>query len=396
MYIRVSKYGKSAMIGTGIHLREDQWDGNNIINHEDNELLNSILHTKLANAERTIIEKTLMGEIAGRPIKDIKEILEIAIDPDRALKKEEHRIQEEARKNSFLVYYEQYINRKKKKGTRQLYYDTYNKVVSFCKSQGEATLFFEDINKEWLSEFEDYCKQTEKQNTASRHLRDIRAVLNAAIDDGLTNNYPFRKYKIKKVESVDKSYTAEELRSLFNYQCYPGGEKEAVDIFKLMFLLIGINCGDLANAERPRRGRLEYDRAKTGKHYSIKIEPEAAKIIKEYAGEAHLLFIGEKYSYKTYFNRLAKTLRKVGKTRHIGKKSSGTAILPEVCTGSARTSWATIAQEELDIPRDVIAAALGHHTVDVTSTYLRTDWKKKVDAANRKVIDWVLYGKKSS
>jgi len=98
-------------------------------------------------------------------------------------------------------------------------------------------------------------------------------------------------------------------------------------------------------------------------------------------------------NYKTYFNRLSKTLRKVGKERVDGKKSKGEAILPDVCTGSARTSWATIAQEELDISRDVIAAALGHHTVDVTSTYLRTDWKKKVDAANRKVLDWVLYGK---
>ena len=84
----------------------------------------------------------------------------------------------------------------------------------------------------------------------------------------------------------------------------------------------------------------------------------------------------------------------MGLERVPGKKNVGKSILPNVCTGSARTSWATIAQEELDIPRDVIAAALGHHTVDVTSTYLRTDWKKKVDAANRKVLDWVFYGKK--
>lgn len=51
-------------------------------------------------------------------------------------------------------------------------------------------------------------------------------------------------------------------------------------------------------------------------------------------------------------------------------------------------------QEELDIPREVIAAALGHSTVDVTTTYLRTRWRKKFDDANRRVLDRVFYKKK--
>ncbi len=164
-----------------------------------------------------------------------------------------------------------------------------------------------------------------------------------------------------------------------------------------MFCLIGINSIDLAYAPDISRGRLNYVRAKTHKPYSIKIEPEALAIINRYKGKnGKLVNITETSpNYKTFFNRMGKTLRKVGLQRVPGKKSTGEAILPDICTGSARTSWATIAQEELDIPRDVIAAALGHHTVDVTSTYLRTDWRKKVDAANRKVIDWVLYQKKS-
>ncbi len=164
---------------------------------------------------------------------------------------------------------------------------------------------------------------------------------------------------------------------------------------KLLFLLIGINSVDLAYATKEERGRLNYIRRKTHKCYSVKLEPEAVELIQKYSGSSYLVNILERYpNYKTYFNRMGKTLRKIGKTRIHGKKSVGKAILPNICTGSARTSWATIAQEELDIPRDVIAAALGHHTVDVTSTYLRTDWRKKVDAANRKVIDWVLYNKR--
>ena len=200
--------------------------------------------------------------------------------------------------------------------------------------------------------------------------------------------------KIKVVESRDKSFTASELRQLFNFGCYPGGEQEAVDMFKLMFCLIGINSVDLAFLEKPRGNRIEYERRKTHKPYSIKIEPEASRIIRKYKGKERLLDILERVpNYQTYFNRIGKSLRKVGKKRVDGKKSIGKAILPDVCTGSARTSWATIAQEELGIDREVIAAALGHCTVDVTTTYLRTKWRKKVDEANRKVLDWVFYGK---
>ena len=162
-----------------------------------------------------------------------------------------------------------------------------------------------------------------------------------------------------------------------------------------MFCLIGINSVDLSNLRSPVKGRVEYYRAKTHKLYSIKVEPEAERIIKKYKGQKHALNIIERCpNYKTYFNRMGKTLRKVGKKRVSGRKSLGNAILPDICTGSARTSWATIAQAELDIPRDVIAAALGHHTIDVTTTYLRTAWEKKIDEANRRVLDWVFYEKK--
>lgn len=277
--------------------------------------------------------------------------------------------------------------------------DTYKKLSSFCLSAYGTTgedLKFEEINKTWLDAFEEFCLKTERQNTASRHLRDIRAVFYSAIDNGLTVNYPFRKFKIKKAPTLDKSYTSQELRTLFLYNCYPGGEQEAVDMFKLMFCLIGINPVDLFEAQKGVKGRLNYIRKKTHKPYSIKIEPEAESIIQQYSGTNALLSLSESHTnYKTYFNNLIKTLRNVGKQRVPGKQSTGEAIIPEICAGAARTSWATIAQEELDIPRDVIAAALGHNTIDVTTTYLRTDWKKKVDRANRLVLDLVFYGKRT-
>lgn len=60
----------------------------------------------------------------------------------------------------------------------------------------------------------------------------------------------------------------------------------------------------------------------------------------------------------------------------------------------ARHSWATLAAE-LDIPKETISAGLGHEIgSDVTSIYIKFD-QKKVDDANRRVIDY-LFGKEKA
>ena len=59
----------------------------------------------------------------------------------------------------------------------------------------------------------------------------------------------------------------------------------------------------------------------------------------------------------------------------------------------ARHTWASIAFN-LGIPKDVISLALGHSFgVRVTDTYINADLSR-VDEANRRVIDYVLYNKK--
>lgn len=393
----VTKNGTTAMMSLGVSIRPDQWEDGVIVRHENEVVLNRVLSIKKGVIDRTILEQSTLGAYVGKTAREVVDSLKEALDPELARQRKEKERQKDLERSCFTLFYERFVQSKDNAGTKTLYTDTLKKIRSFCESEGMdySALLFNQVTKSWLASFETFCLKTEKQNTASRHLRDIRAVFNAAIDEGLTEVYPFRKLKIRYEETLDKSYTSDELRALFTAKCYPGGEQEAQEMFKLMFCLIGINPVDLANASKSSRGRLEYVRAKTHKPYSIKLEPEALSIIQRYAGETHLLNILERCpNYKTYFNRLGKTLRKIGKIRVDGKKSEGDAILPDVCLGSARTSWATIAQSELDIPRDVIAAALGHHTVDVTTTYLRTDWKMKVDQANRQVLDWVFYRKK--
>ena len=150
-------------------------------------------------------------------------------------------------------------------------------------------------------------------------------------------------------------------------------------------MLLGINTIDLCSLLRGDLigDRIEFSRAKTHRLYSIKVEPEAEEIIKRYRGDSLLLnFADGLKNYRMYYNRLSIALREIGDSLK----------LPGLSSYWARHSWATIAAG-LDIPRDTIAHALGHGGNTVTDIYIDFD-QAKVDQANRRVLDWVLYGKK--
>ena len=163
------------------------------------------------------------------------------------------------------------------------------------------------------------------------------------------------------------------------------------DMYLLTLYLVGINIVDLAGLTQDSvvDGRLLYRRSKTGRLYSIRIEPEAEEIIERYKGKRHLLRCFDRYeNYKDYAQHLNNGLRKIGERGADGKM---VPISTEVTTYWARYSGATYAAQ-IDIPKDTISESLGHsYGNKITAVYIEYD-KSKIDAANRRVIDWVIYG----
>lgn len=170
------------------------------------------------------------------------------------------------------------------------------------------------------------------------------------------------------------------------------------DMFILMFFLCGINAVDLLNA-RPnaiQNGRLEYVRAKTHKPYSVKIKPEAMHIIEKYRGIDHLLCIMDNCSsYLDWLRRMDRAMKKIGPYVRSGRggKKIYSPLFPDISQYWCRHTWATIAAE-LDIPKETIAAGLGHDMGNpTTAIYIDFD-RRKVDEANRRIIDYVLYDRR--
>ncbi len=255
--------------------------------------------------------------------------------------------------------------------TRTSYDQTRKRLSEYCGDLDKVK--FSDLNYSFL---EGWQKQLGKykRNTISRRMKDLKAVIRYAYENGVEVNPAYLKIDSSAEDDTPlRSLPVEAMRQLMDMQL--SGKKAMYrDAFVLSFLLIGINPTDLKKLTKDSvvNGRLQYKRSKTGKNYSIRIEPEAQAIIDRYAGEKHLLNYAEKY--KCFEQNCNNFLSSV---------TDGLTLY------WARYSWANYAVD-LDIPKDTISESLGHrHGAHITGIYIRYSLDK-IDAANRAVIDYVL------
>ena len=379
--IRIQHNGKF-LISTEFDVKPDGWDGMGYNRTVPNwQAKNMSLRNLMNKVERRLLELEDNGGIRKMDDKELKEDLKRII-----LGKSE--ISEE---RTFISVLDEFIETKSNAGTRTVYNTTRNKIIAYDKK-----CTFSTMDRGWLVRFEKWMADSGmKVNAYAIHLRNVRTVFNYAIDEGYTGLYPFRKFTIGKEETRKRSLTVGQLRTLRDYPCEEW-QKRYRDMFMLMFYLIGINAADLFRAKSTdvTDGRLEYKRAKTGKLYSVFIEPEAWEIIERYRGTEYLLDVMETFKdYKNFLHRMGIALKQIGGLERVGRggKKVRTPLFPELSSYWSRHTWATVAAS-LDIPKETISEALGHSIgSEVTSIYINFD-RKKVDEANRKVIDMVNGG----
>lgn len=383
--ISLSHKGHTALISLNVYLTIEQWDKKRekVINTDKKIFLNEFIRKRKLEIESILFKLAGNGVLANLGVSQIKDLIRHEFEPvDRS------------QDGIFISEFKKFIHSRIKSRTKELYLATLSRMREFYPDLEKIR--FEDITKEWLISFDSFLAKTSpSKNARNIHFRNIRAVFNAAIDNDVTAYYPFRKFKIQSVPTIKRALTVEQLRLLFNYEVEKYQEKYR-DMFKLIFCLIGINTVDLLHLtlNNINNGRIEYRRAKTGRMYDLKIEPEAKLLIEKLRGEKYLVNVLDSYKdYRNYVKRLNDNLQLIGETfmDKRGKKKRK-PVFPNITTYWARHTWATIAAE-LDIPKETIAAALGHGGNTVTDIYIDFD-RKKVDEANRRVLDYVFYGKK--
>lgn len=377
--LSINKCGHTALIPLDVHILPSQWDkkSRKIIEHPNKRNLNAYITKRKLEVETILLSMYSDDACARMTAQQIKEHVCAKLKLNGAVEQSD----------LFAERFLQFAN-SKSASTKRVYLYTYSRLQAYLGKKLQ-TLQFEDITTEWLTEFENFLAKTATKNTRNIHLRNMRSVFNEAIDNGVTTFYPFRRFPIRPVATAKRSLSILQLAMLFNADCEL---PEYLDIFKLVFYLIGINVIDLYNLnDITSEGRIEYHRAKTKHFYSIRVEPEALQIINRYQGKKRLLNISERCSnHRNYIHRINEALQHIGPyTKHgRGGKRNYKPLFPSLTTYWARHTWATIAAE-LDIPKETIAAALGH-SIGNPTTSIYIDFNiKKIDEANRKVIDCV-------
>lgn len=328
---------------------------------------NAILRSMLNKGEALLLNLTVSGELAKMTAKELKARLE-----------EELSIRRGGGGAATLYHYLEVAKNGKAERTVRLFKWAQDRVTEFC---GRDKLV-EDIDMRWVVEFREFLGKRYAPNTVAQGLAWVSRALSLAVADGLLTRNPCAGVRKPKAETRKRYLSLERLRELrdmnferFNTPRWPKYNialEYARDMFMLQFYLLGINIVDLAGLTGVVDGRVEYVRHKTGTLYSVKVQPEAMKIIERWRGVDTLI----KHHYDS-----AATLCSVLDNRL-------KCLMPGLTTNWARHTWASMAAE-LEIPVETISHALGHKIGSpVTAIYVAYN-QKKVDDANRRVIDYL-------
>ena len=369
--IKVSLRNKRGfLINTTLRVEASQWDKarGKVINHPRKNEYNSRIAYKVTQVEMAVLDLEQSGEIYRLQPADIK------------LKVEDKMGRVSSPDNSLLDYLALMIENAASTNTKLSYQYAFNQIHDFVAGR---PVRFEDVNYNWLGNFQKYLSEKGiAVNSQWLIFSKIKSTYNAAItaEKVDANLYPFRKFKFKQEPTRKRSLTIEDMRLIRDWPC-SGAKEECRDLFMLIFYLAGINIVDLCNLTQvTKTGYIEYKRAKTGKLYTIKVYPEAQQIIDKYKTDN--LLIG-KVVYNSYKSLTTKVNDNLKSTFVV----DGKPLFPEISTYWARHTFATIAAG-LDIPKETIAATLGHGGNDVTDIYIKFD-QRKIDECIRRVIEAV-------
>lgn len=347
--VYVSEGRRSYMVATGFFCKEKEFDPVN------GQLIGS--GYKRPNQKLTTIMNRAEKETEGYALPDAVSIIRKICDADRV------------KVVTLGSFWEKVVDGYDVKNTIANYRTAFNRINRFCDIYKVS---FDSINQKWLNGLNSSMSDL-RPNSKVQVFRCLRHVINVAIDEEVTSVYPFKRFKLKGEETRKRSLTVERLRQLRDAEL-SGRASYMRDMFMLSFYLIGINAMDLFSLSPVLDGRVSYRRSKTKRLYDIKVEPEAQALIDRHKGKAACVDVSQRYDdVKRFSNACDFQLSR---------------IMPGVTLYWARHTWATLAAE-LDIPMDTISVALGHSFgLRITNIYVKHSIKK-VDEANRKVLDYL-------
>jgi integrase len=276
----------------------------------------------------------------------------------------------------------------------------YNNVINHLKVYLKRDeLKFQDIGVSLVTGFEQYLKTEGKAiNTIETKLKTFRAILYRAINEGIypQERNPFFRIKIKTAKTSKEKLNPEEIKKIEVLKLEEGSALwNTRNYFIFSFYTAGIRFGDFAQVKwsNIKDGRLKYKMGKTGLTKSIKLFPQALKILSYYEytkvenRDTYIfpLLENKKYPDKFFlFNKISSKNTVINKNlKAIAKKIDLTKVLS---FHISRHSYSDVARKKGMNVFD-ISKSLGHSSLKITERYLGSLDSESLDSAMEKVFE---------
>lgn len=260
---------------------------------------------------------------------------------------------------TFPVFAKEYVTHSdRRESTKENLYTTITVLQEF-----RPGLDFKDITYTFLKDFEVYLREKGNGiNTVAKHLRQLRTLVNEAINQGYihADAYPFRKYKIKQEKGRHEFLTPDELKKLENLEVSDRKLRHVLDAF-LFCCYVGLRFSDFCQLKQSNfikvNGKkwLHFKSIKTGIELRLPL---------------HLLFEGkalailDRYDIAEFAN-----LGSNSETNKVLAVITGMArIKKHVTYHTARHTCATLLIHQ-GVPITTVQRLLGHTSVKTTEIY---------------------------
>ena len=328
---------------TNIYLKPEHWDKqtSQVCNHPQANDLNTMLFEFILHLQA--IELSLWKR--GIPVT--LSLLKDAIKKDKPVNV------------TFPVFAKIYVQESdRKRSTKENLMTTITVLQEF-----RPGLDFKDITYTFLKEFEVHLKEKGNSvNTIAKHLRQLRTLVNEAINQGYipSDAYPFRKYKIKQEKGRKEFLTPDELKRLENLDV-DKKLRHVLDAF-LFCCYTGLRYSDFCQLTPENIIRVNGKRWLYFK--SVKTDVEIRLPL-------HLLFEGkalavlERYDIVTDFAKIGPNSEA---NKYLAQLAAFARIRKHITYHTARHTCATLLVHQ-GVPITTVQKLLGHASVRTTEVY---------------------------
>ena len=328
---------------TNLYLKPEHWNSRNaqVDNHPQAHDLNSMLFEFVLHLQA--IELSLWKR--GIPVT--LSLLKDAIKKDKPVNV------------TFPVFAKIYVQESdRKRSTKENLMTTITVLQEF-----RPGLDFKDITYTFLKEFEVHLKEKGNSvNTIAKHLRQLRTLVNEAINQGYipSDAYPFRKYKIKQEKGRKEFLTPDELKRLENLDV-DKKLRHVLDAF-LFCCYTGLRYSDFCQLTPENIIRVNGKRWLYFK--SVKTDVEIRLPL-------HLLFEGkalavlERYDIVTDFAKIGPNSEA---NKYLVQLAALARIRKHITYHTARHTCATLLVHQ-GVPITTVQKLLGHTSVRTTEVY---------------------------